>query len=98
MTKKKCYELAEKLGAKIHDDDTSIGLEAPRFMTVAPDQHEWRYDVTDSRAGVWADLWEDLKFGFEECDLHKIGECDWCDEVLVDQVVKLGASVILNND
>jgi hypothetical protein len=81
MTKKKCYELAAKLGATIHDDDTSIGLEAPKFQIVNIGQHEYRYDVTDSRKGVWADVWEDLKFGFTDCDEHLLRQCDWCDEV-----------------
>ena len=80
MSKQKCYELAAKLGATIYDDGDSIGLEAPRFKIVNIGQHEYRYDVTDGRAGVWADIWEDLKFGFTDCDDHLLRECDWCDE------------------
>jgi hypothetical protein len=80
MNKAKVIKLAEKLGAKIHDDDTSIGLEAPRFKTVSIGQHEYRYDVTDTRKGVWNDILEDLKQGFEDCDDHLNRNCDWCDE------------------
>ena len=82
MNKAKVIQLAEKLGAQIHDDGTSIGLEAPRFQTVSIGQHEYRYDVTDTRKGVWNDILQDLKQGFEDCDDHLNGDCEWCDEVV----------------
>lgn len=79
MTKKKCYELAAQLGAVIHDDGNLVRLEAPKFKTVDIGVHEWLYDCDWGRADLWRDLGEDLKRGFEDCDDHANGECEWCE-------------------
>jgi hypothetical protein len=82
-SKKRCYDLAEKLGATIDDSRGDLViLTAPKFMTCDVDLHERFYDCSWGRGDLWKDVWQDLKFGFDECDLHKIGECEWCDEVV----------------
>lgn len=85
MNKRRCYALAEKLGATIHDDGNLVRLEAPKYKTVDIGVHEWLYDCSWGRAGVWRDLGEDLKRGFEDCDDHSLQKCDWCDGVSNDE-------------
>jgi hypothetical protein len=82
MSKKRCYQLAEKLGATIDDRGDLVLMTAPKFMTCDIEVHERHYDCSWGRADLWKDVWEDLKYGFQECDLYKIGECEWCDEVV----------------
>ena len=82
MTKQRCYALAEKLGATIDDRGDLVLMTSPKFMTCDVEVHERHYDCSWGRADLWRDIWEDLKFGFQDCDLHQTNECEWCDEVV----------------
>lgn len=82
MSRKRAFELAEKLGATIHDEGTSFGLEAPKGMRIQRGLHELVYDCEDGIKNpftgrtVWQEIIEDLKQDlFETCTDTA---CEWC--------------------
>jgi hypothetical protein len=93
MSKQRCEQLANKLGAVITEPDY-LRLEAPSGKTFDGDVHEQVYYYGEGdKAGAWKDLLIDLRFmdrmgGFPVCQKKfDFQECEWCDEA----TAKVGA-------
>jgi len=92
MSKQRCEQLAQRLGAKIHDAD-DLRLEAPYARTFDGQVHEqvYSYEVGD-KAGAWKDMLEDLRYfdemgDFINCDakINNLEDCEWCDSEFTDE-------------
>ena len=87
MSKKKAYELAEKLGVTIEIDyGSSITIESPDFHQLAgTDNHTLVYDISDgivnffTKKSAWNFVVEDLRYGVEPCTIKG---CEYCAEAV----------------
>lgn len=66
--KKKAFELAKSLGAKIVDSEGAYELEAPGdLVSGAYFLHVTVYNYEDGIGSLWKEMIADLRYGFTNC-------------------------------